>query len=249
MWIIDFGVELSEADAALYELPFAYVQLEVKPERFKNNRAAYRDRWWLHMEPRPALRLALDPLPRYVATPRVAKHRLFAWLEDPTLPDSRIFVFARSDDYFFGVLHSHLHEVWSLATCSWHGVGDDPTYNTSTCFETFPFPWPLNQEPQDSPLTTAISLAAQHLVMKRNAWLNPPDASAEELKRRTLTTLYNQRPTWLDLAHRTLDQTVLDAYGWPHDLSDEEVLSRLLALNLTRAAATAAPPERTTTRP
>jgi hypothetical protein len=72
-------------------------------------------------------------------------------------------------------------------------------------------------------------------VKKRDAWLNPPDASAEELKRRTLTNLYNQRPTWLDLAHRTLDHAVLDAYSWPHDLSDEDMLGWLLALNLERA--------------
>jgi hypothetical protein len=70
---------------------------------------------------------------------------------------------------------------------------------------------------------------------KRHAWLNPPGASEAELKKRTLTNLYNQRPTWLDLAHRKLDQAVLDAYAWPHDLSDEEILERLLALNLERA--------------
>ena len=56
-----------------------------------------------------------------------------------------------------------------------------------------------------------------------------------ELQRRTLTNLYNQRPTWLELAHRKLDEAVLDAYGWPHDVSDEEILARLLALNLARS--------------
>jgi hypothetical protein len=57
-----------------------------------------------------------------------------------------------------------------------------------------------------------------------------------ELKKRTLTRLYNQRPTWLDLAHGTLDEGVLDAYGWPRDVGDEEILERLLGLNLERAA-------------
>lgn len=60
--------------------------------------------------------------------------------------------------------------------------------------------------------------------------------SEAELKQRTLTKLYNQRPPWLDQAHTELDQAVCDAYGWPHDLSDEEILARLLALNLERAA-------------
>jgi hypothetical protein len=81
-----------------------------------------------------------------------------------------------------------------------------------------------------------VTLAARELVEKRDAWLNPPGASQAELKKRTLTNLYNQRPTWLDLAHRKLDEAVLDAYGWPHELSDEEILERLLALNLERAA-------------
>ncbi len=57
-----------------------------------------------------------------------------------------------------------------------------------------------------------------------------------ELKKRTLTNLYNERPTWLDLANQELDRAVLDAYGWPHDLSDEAILTRLLALNAERAA-------------
>ena len=81
----------------------------------------------------------------------------------------------------------------------------------------------------------AIAEAARDLVAKRDAWLNPPGAAEAELKKRTLTNLYNQRPTWLDLAHRELDDAVLDAYGWPHDLSDDEILARLLALNLERA--------------
>ena len=77
---------------------------------------------------------------------------------------------------------------------------------------------------------------------KRDAWLDPPGASEAELRRRTLTTLYNERPTWLDLVHRRLDQAVFDAYGWPHDLVDDAILARLLALNLGRAAIQGATP-------
>ena len=94
-----------------------------------------------------------------------------------------------------GVLHSRLNEVWSLANCSWHGLGNDPTYVSGTCFETFPFPWPPGHEPKDSPLVEAIAEAALELVEKRDAWLNPPDASQEASKRRTLTNLYNARPS------------------------------------------------------
>ena len=83
----------------------------------------------------------------------------------------------------------------------------------------------------------AIAEAARELVEKREAWLNPPNARAEELKRRTLTNLYNARPAWLADAHRKLDGAVFAAYGWPSTLTDAELLERLLALNHQRAAA------------
>jgi type II restriction/modification system DNA methylase subunit YeeA len=60
--------------------------------------------------------------------------------------------------------------------------------------------------------------------------------AAAVLKKRTLTNLYNERPAWLDNAHRDLDAAVAAAYGWPADLSEEDALARLLALNLERAA-------------
>ncbi|MGI5835679.1 MAG: class I SAM-dependent DNA methyltransferase [Chloroflexota bacterium] len=236
MQIIDFGIDMPESDASLYELPFEYILQKVKPKRINNKRAAYRDRWWIHVEPRPAMRIALQPLSRYIATPRVAKHRLFVFVPADTLPDSRLFVFAREDEYFLGVLQSRIHERWSIRTCSWHGVGNDPTYNTSTCFETFPFPWPPGKEPIGDPRVEAVAQAARELVERRDQWLNPEGATEAALKERTLTNLYNRQPEWLKLAHRKLDEAVLDAYGWPHDLSDEEILERLLALNQERAA-------------
>ena len=237
--IIDFGVSISEGDAALYELPFERVQREVKPTRQTNNRAAYRERWWLHMEPRPAMRAALAPLRRYIGTSMVSKHRTFAWLDKTTLPENLIIVVARDDDYFFGVLHSKLHEAWSLRMGTWLGVGNDPRYTPTTTFETFPFPWPPGKESTENPHVLAIAAAARELVQKRDTWLNPAGATEADLKKRTLTNLYNLRPTWLDLAHQALNTAVLTAYGWPHDLSDkqheEELLARLLALNLERS--------------
>jgi hypothetical protein len=145
-------------------------------------------------------------------------------------------VFARDDDYFFGILQSRPHEIWSLIKGGRHGVGNDPIYNLGRCFETFPFPWPPGKEPTGDPRIQAIVTAARELVEKRDAWLNPPGLSEKELKQRTLTNLYNKRPTWLALAHEKLDTAVFVAYGWPHDLTDEQILERLLALNLERAA-------------
>ena len=82
----------------------------------------------------------LDGLRRYIATPRVAKHRLFVWSNARMCPDTRVVVVARDDDTTFGILHSRFHEAWSLKLCSWHGVGNDPTYNPTTIFQTYPFP-------------------------------------------------------------------------------------------------------------
>jgi len=239
MWLIDFGVGMSMEDAAQYELPFEYVRNHVYPIRSQNRRLVYAQRWWQHAEARPGMRRALAGKVRYMATPRVAKHRTFVLLDAADLADDRTFVFARDDDYFFGVLHSHPHEVWSLATSSRHGVGNDPTYNNTTCFETYPFPWPPGTEPEGDPRVEAIAVAARELVEKRDRWLNPEGASEAELKKRTLTNLYNERPTWLALARERLDRAVLDAYDWPHDLSDEALLERLLALNGERAVAAA----------
>jgi type II restriction/modification system DNA methylase subunit YeeA len=150
-----------------------------------------------------------------------------------------------------------------LKVGSWHGVGNDPRYTISTTFETFPFPEGLTPnipatDYADDPRAQAIAGAAAELNRLREAWLNPPDlvdilpevvpgypdrilprdeAAAAVLKKRTLTNLYNERPTWLDMAHRRLDGAVAAAYGWPADLTDEQVLERLFALNQERAAA------------
>ena len=143
-------------------------------------------------------------------------------------------VFACDDDYFFGVLHSRLHELWALRLGT--ALEDRPRYTPTSTFETFPFPWPPGQEPTNDPRVAVIAEAARELVEKRDRWLTPEGASEAELRKRTLTNLYNERPTWLQMAHRKLDDAVLNAYGWPRDLADEEILARLLALNLERAA-------------
>ncbi len=237
MWIIDFGANTPEDTAALYELPFEYVRRVVKPVRATVGNARERTNWWLHRRPAPDMRHAIAPLVRFVGTPRVAKHRVFVWFDSATIPDCQLYVFARADDYFFGVLHSKAHELWALRTCTWLGVGNDPRYTPTTTFDTFPFPWAPGREPIGDPRVGKIADAARTLVEQRDRWLNPQGATEVTLRERTLTSLYNDRPTWLVLAHRRLDDAVLDAYGWPRDLGDEEILGRLLALNLERAVA------------
>jgi type II restriction/modification system DNA methylase subunit YeeA len=233
MWIIDFPPECSEHDAALYEAPFERARAMVAPVR-RSSRTT-RSEWWLHERPRNEMRAAISNHDRNIVTPTVAKHRLFAWCERRTLPDHQLIVIARDDDYFFGVLHSRAHEIWALRMGT--ALEDRPRYTPTTTFETFPFPWPPGKESTDDPRVEAIAEAARELVQKRDAWLNASGLTAAEQQRRTLTNLYNQRPSWLRDAHAKLDRAVFAAYGWPADITDEEVLEWLLALNLTRTPA------------
>ncbi|MEZ5720979.1 MAG: type IIL restriction-modification enzyme MmeI [Paracoccaceae bacterium] len=208
----------------------------------------------------------IKPFSRYILTPRVAKYRSFVWVSNGVVPDSACIAVARDDDTTFGILHSRFHELWSLRLCTYLGVGNDPRYTPSTTFETFAFPEGLtpNISAADyaaDPHAQSIAAAAVRLNKLRDAWLNPSDLvdqvpevvpgypdrilpkddnAAKELKKRTLTNLYNARPAWLDHAHRALDQAVADAYGWGDDwragaLTDDEILARLFRLNQERA--------------
>ena len=170
-------------------------------------------------------------------------------------PDHQLIVVARDDDTTFGVLHSRFHEAWSLRLGT--SLEDRPRYTPTTTFETFPFPEGLSPDIPaadyaDDPRAAAIAAAARRLVELRDRWLNPPEwadwidepvpgyparpiprdeAAAKRLKARTLTNLYNARPQWLADAHTTLDAAVAEAYGWAADISGNEALQKLLALN------------------
>jgi type II restriction/modification system DNA methylase subunit YeeA len=221
----------------------------------------HRTKWWLHGDPRPALRRAVANVNRFIATPRISKYRIFAWVNAAVLPDSATVAIARDDDTSFGILHGRFHEAWALRLGT--SLEDRPRYTPSTTFETFPFPDGLTPnrpaaEYALDPRAVAIAEAARRLNELREAWLNPSDLvervpevvpgfpdrivpvsskAAAILKKRTLTNLYNERPAWLDNAHRELDAAVAAAYGWPADISEEDALARLLDLNRERAAA------------
>jgi type II restriction/modification system DNA methylase subunit YeeA len=257
-WVIDFGVSVSESEAAFYQSPFAHVARNVRPFRFRlNDDGEYavrarneREIWWRHARPRPAMRRALDGLGRYIATPMVSSYRSFGFLNSTVLPDQKLVVFARADELFLGIIHSRIHELWTIRTCSWIGAGNDVTYSNTSVFLTFPFPEGLTPnilagDYADNPHAIAIAEAARRLNELRETWLNPPDLvegapevvpgypgriipvsphAATVLKARTLTNLYNERPAWLVNAHRDLDTVVAAAYGWPADITEDEAL-------------------------
>src|SRR5881398_2458219 len=143
-WIIAFDPDSTAQASALYEMPFGYVEKHVRPVRAENKRKIYRERWWVHGEARPAMLQSLRPLPRFLATPRVSKHRVFVWISPEYLPSDATVAFARDDDYFFGVLHSRFHEVWALKLGT--RLETRPRYTPTTCFETFPLPEPNEQQ-------------------------------------------------------------------------------------------------------
>ena len=231
MWIIDFGIGTSMQEAALYEAPFEHVRTHVKPEREAGLPTI--DEWWLHERPGHSMRAALARVRRQIATARVSKHRLWVWLPSDTLVDSAGVTVARDDDYTFGVLHSRVHDLWTRATgTQLREATSGSRYTPTTTFETFPFPRPANDQQRE-----AIGEAAHRLVGLRDGWLNPPGLDPVQLEKRTLTNLYNERPTWLEHAHAELDAAVFAAYAWPAGLPDDEILASLLALNLAREPA------------
>jgi type II restriction/modification system DNA methylase subunit YeeA len=259
-WIIDFGWEMEERETALYETPFQFALKAVRPDRVARQSRGYAKAWWRHERPRPEMWRAIGSQRRYIVTPTVAKHRLFCWLDSAVCPDHQLIVIARDDDTTFGLLHSRFHEAWALRLGT--SLEDRPRYTPSSTFEAFPFPEGLTPNIPAAahathPRVIAIADVARRLNELREAWLNPPDLvervpeivggypdrldpvddrAAAILRKRTLTNLYNERPAWLDNAHRDLDAAVAAAYGWPADLPEEEALSRLLALNLECSA-------------
>ena len=257
-WIVDFGFEMDGSEAALYEAPFAHIAVNVMPKRKSGRHRARAEFWYRHVSPGPETWDKIIGLSRYIATPRVAKYRLFVWCDAKICCDGQLIIIPRDDDTAFGILHSRFHESWSLRLCTWLGKGNDPRYTPTTTFQTFPFPQGLSPDIPaadyaNDPRALAIAAAARRLVELRDRWLNPPEwvewvdepvpgypkrpvprheTAAKELKKRTLTNLYNARPQWLADAHAALDAAVAAAYGWDADISEEDALAALLALNL-----------------
>lgn len=228
-YVIDFGEDMPIAKAKQYARPFKYLKEKVFPERQKARQTSAREKWWIHWNPRTQMRRALKGLKRYIATPRVAKHRVFVWLDSSIMPDAQLVVFARSDDYFLGVLHSRPHELWARRKgTQLRDATSGFRYTSKTAFETFPMPWPPGKEPKDNKHVAAIARAARELIKFRQAWLYPEGAGVTvSIKKRTLTNLYNA----LTYYREYVKGKQRDPRQWEKDMRDIISLSEIEELS------------------
>jgi hypothetical protein len=255
--VIDlFGLEEEQLRSKFPEV-YQHVKMEVK-EKIKinrrgekeyvgrdwNDRPSYKEKWWIFGEPRSDLRPALAGLSRYVVTVETMQHRSFQTLDASILPDNRLIVLATDDMFNLGVLSSRIHLLWTAANGG--TLEDRPVYTKSRCFDPFPFP------DSDVSQKQAVRVLAEELDAHRKRVL-------ADHPRLALTDLYNileklragitpeefddqDRRIFDDglvlimkELHDRLDVAVANAFGWPPDLSDSQILARLVALNRERS--------------
>ena len=243
VYVIDLR-GLSDTEV-LAEYPFVYQHIleRVKPERDQSNEPKVKLRWWLFGRTRDELKQALDGTRRYIATVVTAKHRVFVFLDSEVLSDDAIISFALEDAYYLGVLSSNIHVVWTLAVGGDLG-GNTPRYNNSRCFDPFPFPAAtLEQQARIRELAEQLD-ALRKRQQDENPTLTLTDLYnvVEKLRAGEVLSAKEQTTNQQGLAsvvlslHQQIDAAVADAYGWPHNLPDSEILTRLVQLNHERAA-------------
>ncbi len=236
-----FGFSESQLRNQLPTL-YQHVYLKVKPERDQNNRKKLKEVWWEFGETRKGLRSALKGLSRYVATPETAKHRVFQFLDESILPDHKVIAIATEDAFHLGVLSSKIHITWALAAGG--TLEDRPVYNSTRCFQTFPFP-AATEAQQEQIRTIAEQLdahrkqrQAQHPTLTITDMYNVLEKlrSGEVLTPKEQKTHEQGLVSILLQLHQELDAAVAAAYNWPVHLPEEEILERLVALNKERSA-------------
>jgi hypothetical protein len=244
-FVIDtYGLTLDELNRKFPNFANA-LAVRVKPERDQNDDKAFRERWWLWGRSRPEIREFSAISTRYIASCRTATHRVFQFLPAEVVPDAKIIAIGLEDSLYLGVLTSKIHVHWANANGGWLGVGNDSNYNHSECFAKFPFPAdvpePLKARIRDE--AEALDglrkqVLAQHDDLTLTGLYNVLEAlkagralteKERDIHDRGLVTLIRQH-------HDAIDTAVAEAYGWPVDLSDEDILARLVALNKARAA-------------
>jgi hypothetical protein len=216
--------QVSEAELQR-SLPTIYQHLHghVLPERRVNNRKSVRENWWVYGEARNTFRPALRGLKFVIVTPLTAKHRPFVAIDSRTVADSTTVLFAFDDFYFLGLLSSTAHVAWSLSAGGRLGMGNDPRYNKSVCFETFPFPaledGPLKQRIRDlgerldahrkarQAAHPGLTLTGMYNVLEKLRAEEPLNDKEKKIHDDGLVTILKQ-------IHDDLDAAVFEAYGW-----------------------------------
>ncbi len=222
---------------------YQWVFNHVRSERLQNNRAVYRQKWWIFGEPRKTFRPALEGLSQFIGTPRTAKHRVFIFITSDAIVETEIVAIASETPLHLGVLSSRIHVIWALAAGGRLGVGNDPRYNKSLCFDPFPFPTPTEEQKarirnlgegldahrkRQQELHPGLTITDMYNVLEK---LRASEALTEKdrkIHEQGLVSL-------LKNIHDDLDAAVFSAYGWPVSLTNEEILERLVALNAERA--------------
>ncbi len=278
--VIDlFGLDAEEVRTRYPEV-YQHLLAAVKPEREANNRESYRLAWWIFGEPRRELRPALAGLKRYIVTVETTKHRIFQFLDASIIPDNMLVAVASEDGFGVGTLSSRIHSSWALRAGGWLGIGNDPRYSKSRCFD--PFPFPEASEAQKQRIGTIaedldahrkrvladhphLTLTGLYNVLERvralpsplageggsrsergegrgGATPHPPSGHLLPQGEKGMALTPEERKIFddglvliLKELHEKLDVAVAEAYGWPENLADEEILARLVALNRERA--------------
>ncbi len=243
VFVVDlFGLS-SEVVRQRYPEVYQHLLQAVKPERDQNNRAVYRDNWWIFGEPRSELRPALLGLGRYLVTIETAKHRTFQFLDASIIPDNKLTAIGLDEGWFLAVLSSRIHAHWATSAGGWLGIGNDPVYVKSSCFDPFPFPNPTPEQREqltalgeELDATRKLVLAEQtHLTLTGLYNLIEKVKAGPELTPAEEDAKQRGRVLILKDLHEQIDRLTAEAYGWPADLSDDELLERLVALNAERA--------------
>jgi hypothetical protein len=241
-FVIDLFGRSSENVRIEFPHIYQHVLQQVKPSRDSNNRRAFRDRWWVFGEPRRTFRPALNSIRCYIATTETAKHRVFQFLPSESVPDHMIIAIALDDAFFLGVLSSRIHVVWALG--SGGTLEDRPRYTKSHCFDPFPFPDPSEQlkvriRDTAEELDTlrkrvqaehpGLTLTQLYNVLEKIRASEKLDTQDEAIKTNGLVLILKEH-------HDKIDAMVVEAYGWPENLSEDEILAKLVVLNAERAA-------------
>ena len=243
LWAIDLFGQTAESARSNFPAVFQWVLTRVKAERDSNQDSASHNSWWLYARPRAEFRPALAGLKRAIVAPLTSKHRLFVFCDAKTIADSTTVLIALDDAFHLGVLSSRIHVLFSLTAGGRLGVGNDPRYNKSDCFD--PFPFPLCGEREQArirELAEALAAHRKQVQAKHGVTLTGLYNVLEKIRAgETLTEkdkFVHDRGlvSTLKSLHDDLDAAVAAAYGWPASLTDAEILERLVALNAERAA-------------